>query len=328
MRRASFKPSRGSPRRLAVALRDAGEAGSRVPAAAAAVFGRRAFPHSSPRACLQAAVGTLTRNGDSGRAHGAICSRAAERDRAVLEALDAEERTRAQIARHLHDIVLPALCVVRQDLAEAAMNPVRRDVLIERARGCLVHAIDDVRSSVLESHPVVLKHEGLRGAIEAVAAHHAKYGGFEVEIDVEPDAEGVCDPVILSLCRELLSNVSRHARARHVDVVLRREDDHVRFEVSDDGCGLGRADVTQAPARGHVGLASLRELVEAVGGRFELSAGAGVGTTVRAVLPSHSAATEEDGAPREGSGSGGPRPGFDPHIGRDAPVRRKPRSDA
>ena len=134
-------------------------------------------------------------------------------------------------------------------------------------------------------HPVTLAQGGLAAAIKAAAEVHARRGGFEVTLDVAPEASGIRDQLIVSLAQELLSNVARHAHASHVTIALRRECDGVVFEVADDGRGMDPARPREALEAGHVGLASIAMRVESSGGRFEFTTDAGQGTRVRVVLP-------------------------------------------
>jgi PAS domain S-box-containing protein len=213
-----------------------------------------------------------------------IARLAAERQRIVAEAMDAEDRTRERISQQLHDELLQSLFAIRQDLAQAATRPERGDLVIG-ARDSIRQAIRNLRAAVFDLHPVVLDQGGLRSAIGAVAAHHAELGDFEVSVEIAPGAEGEHDRLLLSLVRELLSNVACHAAAQHANVTLRRRDEELLLEVSDDGRGMDPAEARQAVAHGHIGLASAAQRVEVLGGRFELMSRPGSGTTVRGAIP-------------------------------------------
>jgi len=239
---------------------------------------------------LRAAANTLamaierSRDNEELRRRSAQIARlAAERQRIVAEALDSEDRTRERISQHLHDDLLQSLFAIRQDLAQAAADPERELVL--RARDGVHEAIRSLRAAVFDLHPVVLDQGGLRSAVKAVARHHAELGGFDVSVAVAAEAEGEHDRLLLSLVRELLSNVARHAGARHARVSVWQADGDLRLEVADDGRGVDPAEAWQAVARGHIGLASAAQRVEALGGRLELESRPGAGATVRGVIP-------------------------------------------
>jgi PAS domain S-box-containing protein len=211
-----------------------------------------------------------------------IARLAADRQRIVAEAMDAEDRARERISQQLHDELLQSLFVIRQDLAQAANG---RPDLLARARDGVGQAIRDLRASVFDLHPVVLAQGGLRSAIGAVAEHHAGVGGFEATVDVAGGVDGEFDRLCLSLVRELLANVVRHAGAQHAEVRLSRSPTELVLEVADDGRGVDRAAAREAVARGHIGLASAAQRVEAVGGRLELHDRPGGGTVVRVSIP-------------------------------------------
>jgi signal transduction histidine kinase len=240
---------------------------------------------------LRAAANTLAMAIERGRDNEELRRRsaqiarlAAERQRIVAEALDSEDRTRERISQHLHDDLLQLLFAIRQDLAQAAAGPEWRELVL-RARDGVREAIRSLRAAVFDLHPVVLDQGGLQSAVSAVARHHAERGGFDVSVEIAPDAEGEHDRLLLSLVRELLSNVARHAGARHASVSVSRADGELRLEVSDDGRGVDPAQAWQAVARGHIGLASAAQRVEALGGRLELDSRPGDGTRVRGVIP-------------------------------------------
>jgi PAS domain S-box-containing protein len=211
---------------------------------------------------------------------------AAARQRIVAEALAAEDRARERISQQLHDELLQSLFVIRQDLAEVVGDPARTDLIV-RARDGVHEAIRSLRAAVFDIHPVVLERGGLRSAVSAVAQHHAGLGGFEIEIEVEiePEADGEHARLLLSLVRELLTNVVRHSGASHAVVRLWREGNEVHLEVSDNGCGIDPGAAQPALNRGHIGLASAAQRVEALSGRFELSRREGGGTVAAAAIP-------------------------------------------
>jgi two-component system NarL family sensor kinase len=209
---------------------------------------------------------------------------ATERQRIVAEALDAEDRTRERISQQLHDELLQSLFVVRQDLAKAIQAGDRPE-LVARAHEGVREAIDLLRAAVFDLHPVVLREGGLRAAVEAVAEHHARLGGFKVTVAVSRNVESEHDRLLLSLARELLANVDRHAGARSAAVTLTRRNRELVLEVTDDGRGMDPSRVADAAARGHIGLASAAQRIEALGGRFEIQSRPGHGMSVRTIVP-------------------------------------------
>ena len=218
-----------------------------------------------------------------------IASLAELRGRLVVENLEAEERVRQRISEQLHDGVLQELLAARQDLVEAAAFADRatRDEMLGHARSGLDRAVKLLREAVHALHPVVLQHGGLEAAMRAAANQAARQGRFAVEVDVDEDAADLVDELVLSVARELLTNCAKHAEASTVRVELRRREGAVVLVVADDGRGLDPDAVAAAPLSGHIGLASLAQRVEAVGGTLDLGGGGDgrPGTTVTACLP-------------------------------------------
>ncbi len=217
-----------------------------------------------------------------------IAALATLRGRLVAENLEAEERVRQRISEQLHDGALQDLLAARQDLVEAASadtGDAMRTEMLGYAREGVERAVKLLREAVHALHPVVLQHGGLEAAMQAAADQAARQGNFRAEVTVDPAATGLRDELVMSLARELLNNCAKHAQADHVNVLVGRVDGSVLLEVADDGVGLDPHAVEQAPMNGHIGLASLAQRVEAVGGALELSGGNGDGTTVVARLP-------------------------------------------
>jgi PAS domain S-box-containing protein len=218
-----------------------------------------------------------------------IAALATLRGRLVAENLEAEERVRQRISEQLHDGALQDLLAARQDLVEAgttADDARTRDEMLGYAREGVERAVKLLREAVHALHPVVLQHGGLEAAMQAAADQAARQGSFRAEVAVDPTAAGLRDELVLSVARELLNNAAKHAQAGVVQVTVARQDGVVLLQVADDGRGLDPDAVAAAPMNGHIGLASLTQRVEAVGGTLDLRGEPdGGGTTVVARLP-------------------------------------------
>jgi PAS domain S-box-containing protein len=247
---------------------------------------------------LQAVANVLATAIGRKRTEDQIVELAAARGRLVAQTLAAEDRARRSISEVLHDHALQDLLASRQDLVEVIEEPEGDPERAVRAREGIERAVQLLREAVFNLHPVVLEHAGLASAIRAVADHQGRRGGFECEIEVDQQATGVHDELILSLARELLTNVAKHAEAEHVKVEVRRDDAWIVLTVEDDGRGIETGRREAALREGHVGLASSAERVEALAGRFEVDGQAGRGTRARAVLPARRAAAHRADRPK------------------------------
>ena len=97
------------------------------------------------------------------------------------------------------------------------------------------------------------------------------------------DLAPATEVAVLRAAQEALTNVRRHAGATHVDLNLRRSDEGIVLEVSDDGSGFDVHRTGDDPA--HVGLRGMRARLEDVGGDVLVESAPGHGTTVIVTLP-------------------------------------------
>jgi two-component system NarL family sensor kinase len=206
-----------------------------------------------------------------------------QRQRLVAEALTAEERERRQLAQDLHDGAIQNLLAARHDLDLAATAA--PDGPAGRAHSAITSTLAELRGAVADLHPYLLEQAGLAAAIGQAARAAAERAGFALQLDVTEGEPGQNDRAVLRCTSELLANVVRHAGATHVSVALQRGEDSDRVRVRDDGVGFDPAFATGTVRAGHIGLASLRERAEALGGALKLESAPGVGTVATVTIP-------------------------------------------
>ena len=211
----------------------------------------------------------------------------------------AQEEERRRIARELHDGVGPALASLNIRLRTARKLLERDQHLaaeeVEELAELAQTNIQDIRRLIYDLRPAVLDELGLVPALREYVARYQEEQGLEVALALPEGDERLPAPLETALFRvvqEALANVARHAQARRVEVVMTRDRGKVTLRVADDGRGFD----PEAPRSGtHLGLWSMRERVEQLGGRFEVESVSGQGTTVRAIIPLR----EEYDSPRQ-----------------------------
>jgi signal transduction histidine kinase len=87
------------------------------------------------------------------------------------------------------------------------------------------------------------------------------------------------------IVQEALNNIEKHARATEARISLLEEDKLLRLAIADNGRSFHPDHATAAQKNGHLGLVSMRERAEMLGGTLEIHAEPGNGTTVRAAVP-------------------------------------------
>jgi two-component system NarL family sensor kinase len=207
----------------------------------------------------------------------------AQRQRLVAEALTAEERERKQLAQDLHDGAIQNLLAARHDLdlpAKAAPDGPEA-----RALAAITATVAELRGAVADLHPYLLEQAGLAAAIAQAARAAAERAGFALDLSLAEGNPGPNDRAVLRCTSELLGNVVRHAHAAHVAVSLQRDGASDRVRVRDDGVGFNPVEATGTVRAGHIGLASLRERAEALGGALTLESTPGAGTVATVTIP-------------------------------------------
>jgi len=194
--------------------------------------------------------------------------------------MDAEDQGRRRIAQLIHDDALQSLLAAHQELIEAA--PGRAQV--QRAHEVVGGAIGRLRAALVALHPVTLEQGGFEQALGAVARQVERQGRLGVDVEVDPQALGSQDELLLAVARELLTNAARHSGASRVEVEVRRAGERIEIEVRDDGRGLEPGRRERALSQGHIGLASVNERICSAGGEFELES-SGEGTRAWAWVP-------------------------------------------
>jgi signal transduction histidine kinase len=228
-------------------------------------------------------------------AHAARLTTDLQRSRERLVA--AREEERRLLRRDLHDGVGPQLAALMLEL-ETASDLVSADpeasALIAKLSARARETVSDVRRSVHALRPPALDELGLVGALGEVAAHYSR-GGLRASVEAPeplPPLRAAVEVACYRIAQEAMTNVVRHAQAGNcrVRIGLVEEAQALSVEVEDDGTGI------RPGSRAGVGMSSMRERAEELGGSWFVGASARGGTLVRAVLPCQTSAADGEEA--------------------------------
>lgn len=205
------------------------------------------------------------------------------RERLVL----AQEEERRRIRHDLHDELGPSLAsqTFQLDaiLERIEDDPGRAKPLLMALKEQNKQLVADIRRLVYELRPPALDELGVAGALSIQTSQLERSEemaiGLEIRPDPLPDLPAAVEVAAYRIAREAIINTVRHARARECIATLEATDTELIVTVRDDGVGMDPS------ARPGVGLTSMRERTEELGGAFQVVSGDGRGTRVRAQLP-------------------------------------------
>lgn len=193
-----------------------------------------------------------------------------------------QERNR--LARELHDSVTQSLYSLTL-LAEAGQRMIRAEDLQQiagnqtRLGQIAQQALQEMRLLVYELRPLALKSEGLVGALEQRLETVERRAGIQARVLVEGEvdlAPGL-EEELYGIAQEALNNALKHARASKIALSVRMVDKSVILEVADDGQGF---DLAEVQVKGGLGLISMQERAEKIGGQLDIDSAPGEGTRV------------------------------------------------
>jgi PAS domain S-box-containing protein len=198
-----------------------------------------------------------------------------------------EQRERQRLASELHDYLAQLLVFGRMKLSQAKRgNLGPATTLVKELDDMLDEALTYTRSLVAQLSPPVLREFGLVVAIKWLAEQMRRH---EMTVTVHCDAD--LAPVredqavlIFQSARELLINVSKHAGTTQASISVWLEGGMLHLCVGDEGVGFDQASTSNVAAP-MFGLFSIRERMEALGGRMVIESSPGCGTKITLVVP-------------------------------------------
>ena len=206
----------------------------------------------------------------------------------IQHIVEGQEAERKALARNLHDEIgqsLSHLLIEVQGLCQKCANTPQ---LCEEVRGL----IDETRRLAWDFRPSILDDYGLESALRRYMQEHCESLGINVACECVNLERGDCcdgrlpgevEVTLYRIAQEALTNVIRHAGARHVSVVVLKKRNEASLIIEDDGCGFDAAKFANGRARS-LGLMGMRERAQLLGGDVAVESKPGHGTEVRVTV--------------------------------------------
>jgi len=207
----------------------------------------------------------------------------------VLRIQDAERR---HVARDLHDTVgqtLTALKITLSTLENAVARYPQTAEFFTELNGLADQALREIRTTSYLLHPPLLDEAGFAAAASWYVDGFNKRSPIQVRIEFP---EGVRLPssveiVLFRVLQESLTNITKHAGATTVDVLLQADPTAISLSVRDYGRGISAERLAKMNGSGSdvgVGIAGMRERLKELGGRLEIESDS-TGTLLKASVP-------------------------------------------
>jgi signal transduction histidine kinase len=215
-----------------------------------------------------------------------VAQRTAELRELTHHLQTAREDERHRLARNLHDELGALLTSAKLDAARIRS---RLAGTAPEALERLAHLVETLNASIAlgrsiieDLRPSTLANLGLVASLEILAREFGERSNVEVECALAPVAlDAAAELTVYRLVQEAITNISKHARARHVWLSMSTRAGRVEVTVRDDGKGFDAS----VPPRSAYGLVGMRFRVEAAHGTLAVHSAPGQGTRLMLSLP-------------------------------------------
>lgn len=232
--------------------------------------------------------------GASGRGgNGAMRTEAVSESSGIVKVINAQESERHILANRLHDGPAQSLTnlILQAEICERLFDndPVRARGELTHLKDAVTGTFQKVREFIFELRPMMLDDLGLTPTLKKMLEDYEQKHGIACNLTISGKDQRMpphAEVTVFRVVQQLLNNVRDHAQATHVQLSLDLVDERVAVVVEDDGIGF---DVDEAMAaslqRKTIGLSTMGERLDMLGGELKLDSGSGRGTRVDFSIP-------------------------------------------
>jgi len=212
----------------------------------------------------------------------------------IVRLFEAQEQERQRLVRQLHDGPAQALTnlVLQAEICERLFqrDPERAKAELANLKSAVVETFQRMREFLFDIRPMSLDDLGLVPTVRRYVEALKDKVKFTLNLQISGEERRLAayqEAVLFRIVQELLTNVRLHAQASQAVVRLAFQPQGVRLEVEDNGVGFDVEEaLANAPRRKTIGLTSIRQWVEMLGGQLSIASAPGKGTHVTVFLPS------------------------------------------
>ena len=211
----------------------------------------------------------------------------------IIKIIDAQENERQHLANQLHDGPAQSLTnlILQAEICERLFDsdPVRARAELTELKGAVTTTFQKVREFIFDLRPMMLDDLGLNPTLKKSVEDYEQKAGIACNLSITGIDHRLpphTEVTIFRVIQHLLNNVRKHAQATHVQISLNVDGDRASAVVEDDGSGFDVNQALQASRqRKTIGLVSMKEQAEMLGGEIIFDSEPGRGTRVEIWLP-------------------------------------------
>ncbi|MDB5210763.1 MAG: hypothetical protein JWQ30_1590 [Sediminibacterium sp.] len=203
----------------------------------------------------------------------------------ITEAMiQVQEKERYEISTELHDNVNQQLTVAMMYIASAQQKHPDSSEVLKQSSGFILNAIEEIRKLSQTLVSPMIKHFGLSKAVEGLLDDISAVNPLQIELTAdsffEDDIKYDFKLSLFRIVQEQMSNILKHAQAKHVNIELRREERIIFMRIQDDGVGF---DINQQ--RKGIGIYNIISRSDLYNGVVDIQTAPGAGCSITITFP-------------------------------------------
>lgn len=206
--------------------------------------------------------------------------------------LYAQEEERKQISRELHDVIAQTLVGINVHLSVLERGSVESPEVIRKqiakTQQLVKKAVKIVHDFARKLRPAMLDDLGLIPALQTYLEQYIADTGIRAILKASAKVDQTTTLVRTALYRialGALTNVARHSKASSVEITIESKTDLILMTIKDNGQGFHVTENAQSRKKTRLGLISMRERAEMVGGTFQVTSAPDQSTTIQVEIP-------------------------------------------
>jgi two-component system sensor histidine kinase DegS len=211
----------------------------------------------------------------------------------IVRVINAQENERQSLANQLHDGPAQSLTnlILQAEICERLFDtdPVRARTELTELKAAVTGTFQKVREFIFDLRPMMLDDLGLSPTLKKSIEDYEQKSGIACNLTISGQDQRLpphTEVTIFRVIQQLLKNVRSHAQATHVQILLNISEDKASVVIEDDGSGFDAATaMAAARQRKTLGLSTMQEQVEMLGGEITIDSALGKGTRVDFWVP-------------------------------------------